>query len=209
MVVVSHEHEYIFIHNYKVAGSSIKRALRDDRSPWRKAYVHLRNRLGDVVGDDYWQTFHSHATAREVRDALPDGLWEEYYTFGFVRNPWSWQVSLYFYMLQTPEHYQHDLVSEMDGFEEYIHWRVTEDKTLQQEFFVDESGELLVDHVGRLENIQEEFQTICEVIGLDGVSLPHKNESSHDHYTEYYTEETRELVAEHFAPDIERFDYSY
>jgi hypothetical protein len=111
-------------------------------------------------------------------------------------------------MLETEDHDQHDLIASMDGFDEYIHWRVNSDKHLQSEFFCDAEGRVLVDHIGRLESIREDFQTICEQIGIEA-NLPHKNASSHRDYRTYYSDDTRELVADHFQEDIERFGYCF
>ncbi|MCS4086131.1 hypothetical protein GGQ10_000930 [Salinibacter ruber] len=169
-MLISDSHEFIFFHNYKVAGSSIKHALKPhaqsafERLGWvQRQFVRLR--LREIPH------YPHHLTAREIRNDHPEE-WHRYFTFGFVRNPWAWQVSLYFFMLESEDHHQHDLIASMEGFDEYIHWRVNEDKNLQSEFFCDADGRVLVDYIGRLESILEDFQAICEQIGAK-TSLMH------------------------------------
>nr|WP_272508213.1 sulfotransferase family 2 domain-containing protein [Salinibacter ruber] len=205
--MISDKKNTIFVHNYKVAGQSIKQALRRWASPkWQREMSWLDRQFARV-GFREKSDYPSHLTAMEIRERFPE-IWDDYFTFGFVRNPWAWQVSLYFYMLETESHHQHDLIASMEDFDEYIHWRVNEDKHLQSEFFCDADGRLMVDYIGRLESIREDFQTICEQIGVEA-SLPHKNASSHRDYRTYYSDRSRELVAEHFQEDIERFGYCF
>ncbi|RMF91729.1 MAG: sulfotransferase, partial [Nitrospinota bacterium] len=145
---------------------------------------------------------------RELREMLSPPVYDRFFSFAFVRNPWDWQVSLYFYMLKTRDHFQHRLIHSMQGFEEYIRWRVREDRHLQKDFVTDEAGNLLVDFVGKYENLEQDFAQVCARIGIQA-ALPHLNQSGHRNYREYYNERTRNLVYDAFKEDIEFFHYTF
>jgi hypothetical protein len=111
-------------------------------------------------------------------------------------------------MLKNKSHRQHRLISAMESFDEYIVWRVNEGKVLQKDFVTDSEGTMIVDFVGRYENLSKDFLQVCNVLNINA-SLPHINKSSHRNYRSYYSAETRSLVEENFSADIELFGYTF
>lgn len=210
-MLINHKHKFIFVHVYKVAGTSVLNALENDTYP---SYVPESARPGLTR---FLRKFHLspsfplrvHSKAKEIREKIDPDVYNSYFKFAFVRNPWDWQVSLYEYGRQYPNHPQSKMMRAFKDFDEYIHWRVQNEKTLQKEFVTDNSDQLIVDYVGKFERLREDFASVCDRVGM-AVALPEFNRTkSRKRYTDYYTDETRALVGEHFKADIEFFDYSF
>jgi hypothetical protein len=81
----------------------------------------------------------------------------------------------------------------------------------QKRFISDIRGETIIDFVGKVENIQEDFDIICDRIGIPRVELEKRNvsDSSKKHYSEFYTTEARETVEEFFGEDIDTLGYTF
>jgi chondroitin 4-sulfotransferase 11 len=190
--MISHKHKFIFIHIRKTGGTSIE-----------KIFVPTAgNTKNDVP--------YKHHSSSEMQRKFPKE-WKEYFTFSFVRNPWSWLVSRY-----TWSKYTQGVIT-CTSFEDFI-GRVNKGqftgwlKTAlepQVGMLLDINDRLMVDFVGRFENIQEDFNIVCNKIGTPEQQLPYKNATKHKHYTEYYDDETKSIVAEKYAKDIEYFGYEF
>jgi hypothetical protein len=80
----------------------------------------------------------------------------------------------------------------------------------QLEWITDEKGDIIVDFVGRFENLQADFDTVCDEINLERQDLHHENRSRHDDtYRSYYDDETKAIVEDCFKADIEYFGYEF
>ena len=156
---------------------------------------------------------HQHDSILYYRDRQSD--WNDHYVFTFCRNPYSRLVSAWFEykkkgMFQglkneLSEKHLNRVIDHFPAFVksiervDHIHWNRF-DMLLRD---VD------IDFVGRFENLQEDFDTVCDKIGIPRQQLPHENKSKHKHYTEYYDEATKQIVAEKYAKDIEYFNYKF
>jgi hypothetical protein len=207
MLISHHPYRFIFIHVYKNAGTSISAALRPYIfSPFQFKIHSALGKFGISAFDP--EPYPEHIRASELAGILGMERFRSYFSFAVVRNPWDWQVSLYNYMLKTPEHYQHELVKKLDGFEAYLHWRCTEDVKFQKDFVFSPDAEQLVDFIGRYERLDQDFSIICSKIGI-AAALPRLNVSKSKPYQDYYTRETIELVRNTFAADIALFGYDF
>jgi hypothetical protein len=207
-MIISHRHKFIFIHICKVAGTSISHALRPYTSwPCESLTTKLLQKFGYLPAS---QHFGDHVTAGQLRDLMDRKIYEHYYKFAFVRNPWDWQVSLYEYILRNPVHHKHPEVKAMSGFEEYLHWRFSQPKhkpwNMQKNFVTDLDGNLIVDFIGRYEHLHDDFNVLLKNLGLKA-KLPHLNQGTLTDYQQYYTETTANLLSEYYREDIEMFGY--
>ena len=162
---------------------------------------------------------------------------DDYFKFCFIRNPFDRAVSSYYFDLKIATESTIDLALSLfkpklnkrrrmmlkwfkdsppqKGFSQFIksNWFYKNSKHLLrksvwslQHNYIENSS---YDFIGRFENLQEHFNTISDKIKITNTKLPHINKSKHDHYTEYYDDETRNIIAEKYAKDIKYFEYEF
>ena len=217
-MLISHSHRFIFFHVAKTGGMSVRSALL----PYTEepARFKIKRPPAQKAGQPnpfyaVWEALLLHAVARDVQKEVPSTIFDSYYKFAFVRNPWDWQVSMYNFILSEPTHIRHNLVVSFGSFDRYLDWVVATDSPypkgatkFQYETLTDSDGRLLVNYVGRFETLAQDFAQVCHQVGLT-TRLPHLNSSQHRNYRAYYNERSQQMVAEHFATDIHLFGYTF
>jgi hypothetical protein len=205
-----------------VAGSSISKTLRPyesrevkiKRALFAKPLGYLLVKLGRMNKNKElslnflnYKRLKVHATAEEIRGKIGAVTFNGLFKFAFVRNPWDWQVSLYHYMLQNPNHHQHHQIKKLPNFNAYIHWRIKQPPKLQKDFITDRDGNIIIDYIGKLETIHQDIDYLADRLNIR-INLPHINKSQRKSFEDYYTSETFNLVYEYFYDDIQLFGYS-
>jgi len=62
--------------------------------------------------------------------------------------------------------------------------------------------------VGKVENIDEDWKTLCSIIDIPYVPMVHIKSQFRGQYASLYDKETVEIVADMYQRDFELFDYS-
>ena len=199
--MISHESKIIFVHINKCAGTTIDNALNQ----MFKMEGHHKHLMLAINGDYYQTNYREKANAKGKGQGF-----ENYFKFTFVRNPWDKIVSNYFY--------QQKMNGKVKGisFKQWLrgsHPKPCLDNNMgryeQLDWISDKDNKLLIDFVGRFENLQNDFNIICDKIGAPRKILPHTNKTKHLHYTHYYDDDSRKYVEKRFARDIAHFGYHY
>lgn len=152
-----------------------------------------------------------HLNIYQICQSLPADQFQAYFKFSFVRNPWDRVVSLY----ERNEGLQ--LKNKMT-FEEFVDWIQFSSATClhpvphryQLDWLVDTNGRVMVNAIGRYESIEDDWAKIAAKLSVSP-TLPRLNEnrSKKRHYTEYYTDKTRDIIRRKFSVDIEAFQYDF
>lgn len=214
---ISYRYKFLFVHIAKTGGTSIRSALNTLR--WRDPYaipLAMLNRISYFFGHKLACKFPRHAKAIAAYEMLPREFYNSLFKFAFVRNPWDLQVSSYHHLRRERPH----LIFHLKDFEEVLRWKLDAKRPyqfhidtsieLQSDYLIDLHGNIIVDFIGRYERLAQDFEEACRRIGIPYLQLPHKRKA-HDRkdYRSYYTDETAELVAQHFRRDIEMFGYRF
>ena len=188
---------------------------RSDR--YRCVFFHIPKTAGSSIESlDWWDRWTGHFPAAAAA-TVPKG----YYSFCFVRNPWDRFVSLYHYFAtMTPDHRWYGANARLAGdvrrigsFADFCRnfstWRFRDNYHFRPQcrWITDAVGNLAVDFVGRFERLQDDVNAVCHRLGAPPVELPVLNRSSHGPYLNYYSDETREIVADLSREDIAAFGY--
>jgi len=207
-MLLSLSHRFVFIHVNKAAGTSVIRALSQyGHNPPADPLSKSLAKLG-LVRDYRRRFFPEHTYASELRQELPTDVWDGFFKFAFVRNPWDWIVSTYHYIRSTEKHRHHRRVRAMNSFSEYLEWEIGRNRR-SQSAFVCENGEVIVDYIGRFETLADDFSDVCRRVGVVMPELPHANRTAHSEYREFYDEALIARVAEHWRFDIDLFGYDF
>ncbi len=212
----------------KTGTTSMNRALRNICEPEDNVRLlkekvdskfRAKYRLNEI--SDKGPGSAKHLSALQLKYILGTEEFERCTKFSVVRNPWARMVSRYFFTRIDAEPSNadklrrgttrkfHDEMFESWIYKIWVLHKIGRRKNSQLAKLVDKDGLLLVDHVGRLENVQATLDWVSQKAGIDSITMPHINGTRKGHYAQYYNQATKEMVAEICRQDIEYFGYQF
>ena len=231
---VYHNIKTIFVRVPKTATTSICEKLYTADS-FAKYFVR-----GSGGSKNITQEVEKHESIRQIRKNIPENQFQNYFKVGFVRNPWDWLVSYHSYYntygssekkVLKEGKYQHisnrfvglsfgDFLLKVE--EELEEYSMNEQSSRssqvyyphqpQHKYLID-NNEMVVDYVGRYENLQQAWMTLRGKLKIDDryrdMKLPRLNVSEREDYRTYYKDKDIERVCNLYKKDIDLFDYKF
>jgi hypothetical protein len=172
-VIVNHTHKFIFVHVPKSAGTSVTE-LFSQYSSYRDLEVG-GTQLGEVLQNEFKKRFGltKHATAGEIRAIVGAELWDAYYSFGIVRDPYARAQSTFHFMKRWRGNKEMDRLKFIENMPDFRTFALSPKLKRKQfhrllwsqtQWLCDESGKLLVNQVGRLEALDADLRSIQAAI---------------------------------------------
>lgn len=181
----------------------------------RIVFVHINKTAGTSIEKALGLPFQ-HRTAPEFRDLMGERRFDRAFRFTFVRNPYEKVVSHFHYRVKTN---QTGLGQNPIPFSEWVKraYGGREKKYFDQprmfapqlDWLRDPGGPLLVEFVGRFENLAADYLVVAKKLGRSS-ELPHlKTSKTRNSLPDLYDEEALEVVRSVFSEDLEYFGYSF
>jgi hypothetical protein len=227
--VICRKHNCLFVHIPKTAGQSIEQFFMNRlQLDWDRdrAALHLQNNSDPARGTE--KLAHLSAAEYVACGHISQEEFSSLFKVSFVRTPWTRILSEYRYRNYFKHRSFRDFVLNrmpQPGWDDkYRHVMP------QYDMLHDDNGKLLVDFVGRFESLQEDFDNVCDHLGIDNSQLPHRNRSDKKSralkrkarnwlfsngenqlrsLADFYDDESREAVAEYYQKDIDAFGYRF
>ncbi len=208
VMIISHLHKFIFVAVPKTGTHSVRQALREQMGDEDIEQVGLFV-AKKFPEPELAKLRHGHITLRQVQPFLAASDLRAYFKFGFVRNPFDRFVSYCAFMTRDQDVFERQPQSVMRHllFEAPPHHHILFQS--QHQFLVGTDDALLSDYVGRVEEMQEGYDEICERIGISSRPLDKVNGSRRGNYRDYYDQQLIDGVAKLYARDLELFGYDF
>ena len=183
-------HKVIFVHIPRTSGTSIESFMKDHTSRYKG--------------------IEKHSNAFQLYQSIGKKKWNSYFKFSITRNPYDMVISLY----KAPafRNIGYSAGKSLKYFlSHYKPWDWEHGITCS-----DYLNRHDLDHIGEFDDRDKTIDIINKKTGLSIKKslqlrpVQSSSKGSHKkHYSEYYDDETREIVAQKYAEDIERFKYEF
>ena len=236
-MLISHRKQFIFTKTVKTAGTSVESYFEQYCMPdgeWQKS--HFRNEYVSQAGiigyrglDSSVSIWRNHMSAQSIRDLIGQDIWERYFKFTVVRNPFDKLISMFFMLENEKQNYNDTQplktltklilgrgklfngVNEKTEIERFRCWIRQGGSIIDRDKYLID-GEECVDYFIRFEDLHKDMKHVCACLSIpfEPSAIPEfKKGIRHSklQIQDYYDHETEKIARKLYAWELERFGY--
>lgn len=190
----------------------------------RCVFVHIPKSAGIAVTTSLFGCVTgSHRPLLEYQTLLTPSEFASFFKFTFVRNPWDRAVSAFQFLkdgglTQGDVDWANKHIRPQEDFDSFVRRWMTRESVLTWRHFrpqykylcLSRENKPAVDFVGRFETLEADYSIVRQKLGI-GSSLSKRNvtKDRKQSYQDHYTNESRYIVSQVYAEDIEMFGYAF
>ena len=241
MVCISHIYKFIYLKNYKVAGSSVNSFFGQFCiDPLRKKNYIFQDKQEEeisefgIIGARIYPcktVWCRHINAYDIKKEVGEEVFNTYFKFCVVRNPYDLIVSSFFWDKRKINYNEVLLNNDYSEEHSYTNEELN-NNNLKKEFMdycknfthnytSDNLSRIMIDDIQicqyyiKYENLKNDIINILDKLGIkeydinDLPNLKSKIRSDKFSYRDLYDNETIEIVKKLFKTEIELFNYEF
>lgn len=236
-MLVSHRKKFIFTKTYKTAGTSVESYFEPYCLPegeWtethaREEYISPTGIIGFRGLNKGSSTYYNHMPAERIRELVGSAIWDEYFKFTVVRNPFDKMVSAFYMQERNKRNYSVpqrlkalmrrvlnrgrpiDRITGKTDVEKFRSWiAIKPPETDRDKYTI--QGKACVDFFIRYEALQDGVREVCERLNIPFQSerIPHFKAGLRPKgrpIAEFYDQATEKKIRKTFDFEFSQFGY--
>lgn len=221
-MLISHRHRFIYTKTVKTAGTSVEIYFEEACIPPGSDIVRGHGIAETVTeagvigyrgvdpGESRW---YNHLPASNIRELVGPEIWDSYFKFCVIRNPFDKLVSLWWAIISSDERYA-DIVRDFSSIRtEFSNWcaGAAPNAVDRDKYMID--GQVVMDSFIRYELLLSDLERVC-----GRVAYPFRPEQLGQYKSglrvnarpsvEYYDAQAAKAVHEAFGWELDYFGYT-
>lgn len=226
-MLISHRKKFIYTKTIKTAGTSVEAyfekyclSIESDsessalvKKGSREEYIGKSGIIGYRGNNSKGKEYINHMSAKSIKNKVGSDVWQKYFKFCVIRNPFDKLVSYYhFIKKQARKNHPIKMAHGENDIDKFRNWIKGGGRVLDRDKYLI-NGEICIDYFIYFEELHKGIKEVCERLnipfepksipklkyGLRPTGLPVK---------EYYDQETQLIVENMYRFEVSRFNYS-